>query len=94
MACSWLQEFFGDYFPLDPFHFTIPTRSNHFCYVSATVDLHNTQRICERSKEAILAVFLSLKKRPCIRYQRGSEMARRLAHEVGVSWVALLTSER
>ena len=79
-----LQEFYGDFYAIDAHHFTLHIPANHFCYVSATVDLPNTQRICERSVEALTALCLAMKRRPVIRYQRGSEMARRVAHEASV----------
>ena len=42
------------------------------------------QQICDRMVEGISAVFLALKRRPAIRYQRSSEIARRVAQESAV----------
>lgn len=49
------------------------------------VDPHNSQQACDRMLDAIAAVFLSLKKRPVIRYERSSEIARRVAQDAAVS---------
>ncbi|CAI7871424.1 unnamed protein product, partial [Closterium sp. NIES-53] len=78
-----LQEYYLDFFALDAYHFTLHVPLNVYSFVSATIDLHNTQRVAERSVDALLALCLSLKKRPSIRFQRGSELARRVAHETG-----------
>ncbi|CAI5531740.1 unnamed protein product [Closterium sp. Naga37s-1] len=78
-------EYYLDFFALDAYHFTLHVPLNVYSFVSATVDLHNTQRVAERSVDALLALCLSLRKRPSIRFQRGSELARRVAHETGVS---------
>ncbi|CAI5475077.1 unnamed protein product [Closterium sp. Yama58-4] len=82
-AVVQVQEYYLDYFALDAYHFTLHVPLNVYSFVSATVDLHNTQRVAERSVDALLALCLSLKKRPSIRFQRGSELARRVAHETG-----------
>jgi vacuolar protein sorting-associated protein 45 len=49
------------------------------------VDPQNSQQACDRMLDAIAAVFLSLKKRPVIRYERSSEIARRVAQDAAVS---------
>ncbi|CAI5501688.1 unnamed protein product [Closterium sp. Naga37s-1] len=82
-AVVQVQEYYLDFFALDAYHFTLHVPLNVYSFVSATVDLHNTQRVAERSVDALLALCLSLKKRPSIRFQRGSELARRVAHETG-----------
>ncbi|GJP38428.1 hypothetical protein CLOM_g22867 [Closterium sp. NIES-68] len=82
-AVVQVQEYYADFYALDAFHFTLHVPLNVYSYVSATVDLNNTQRVAERSVDALLALCLSLKKRPTIRFQRGSELARRVAHETG-----------
>jgi vacuolar protein sorting-associated protein 45 len=79
-----LQEYFGDYFAIDPYHFTLNLPSNHLCMVPSVMDPHASQRAGDRIVEGLASVFLSLKKRPVIRYQRSSEIARRIATDVGV----------
>lgn len=48
----------------------------------------------DRSSQGILAVLLSLKKYPIIRYQYSSEMARRLAETIRVSMTAAIDKVR
>ncbi|GAQ85616.1 VPS45 vacuolar protein sorting 45 [Klebsormidium nitens] len=78
-----VQEYFGDYFAIDPYHFTLNLPSNHLCMVPSVMDPHASQRAGDRIVEGLASVFLSLKKRPVIRYQRSSEIARRIASDVG-----------
>lgn len=51
----------------------------------AVVDPSALQRFCDRVVDAIAAVFLALKRRPVIRYQRTSDIAKRIAQEAAVS---------
>jgi len=76
-----VQEFFADYFAIDPFHFTLNLSGNHLRMLPTVADSHNSQQACDRMLDGIAAVFLSLKKRPVIRYQRSSEIAQRLAQD-------------
>lgn len=76
-----VQEFYADYFAIDPFHFTLDLPANHVSMLPTVVDPHNSQQACDRMLDAIAAVFLSLKKRPVIRYERSSEIARRVAQD-------------
>jgi vacuolar protein sorting-associated protein 45 len=80
-----MQEFFADYFAIDPFHFTLNLSGNHLYMLPTVADSHNSQQACDRMLDGIAAVFLSLKKRPVIRYQRSSEIAQRLAQDSAVS---------
>lgn len=51
----------------------------------AVVDPASVQHFCDRVVDGIAAVFLSLKRRPVIRYQRTSDIAKRIAQETAVS---------
>ncbi|KAK1226287.1 vacuolar protein sorting-associated protein 45 [Marasmius sp. AFHP31] len=77
-----VQEHFADYAPLLPCLFSlnhVPTASRPLYGSSpATWD----PNALERSIEGIIAVLLSLKKKPVIRYEKMSGMAKKLAGEV------------
>lgn len=49
------------------------------------VDPPSSQSFCDRIVDGIAAVFLALKRRPVIRYQRTSDVAKRIAQETAVS---------
>ncbi|KAH7105143.1 Sec1-like protein [Auriculariales sp. MPI-PUGE-AT-0066] len=77
-----VQEYFADYAPLTPSLFSL----NHFPSASkplygANHDLWDPAALT-RTVQGITAVLLSLKKKPVIRYERMSAMARKLAVEV------------
>ncbi|KAG2252820.1 hypothetical protein Bca52824_082956 [Brassica carinata] len=55
--------------------------SNHLYMIPAVVDPSGLQRYSDRVVDGIAAVFLALKRRPVIRYQRTSDTAKRIAHE-------------
>jgi endoplasmic reticulum-Golgi intermediate compartment protein 3 len=79
-----LKEYFADYAPLLPSLFSLnhtPTSTKPL-YGSST----NTwdPDALERSIQGINAVLLSLKKKPVIRYEKMSTMAKKLASEVQV----------
>ena len=59
----------------------------------AVVDLSTLQRFCDRAVDAIAAIFLALKRRPVIRYQRISDVAKRIAQETAVSRLSTLVIE-
>lgn len=79
-----LQEHFADYAPLLPSLFSL----NHT--PSASKPLYGStpntwdQKALERTVQGITAVLLSLKKKPVIRYEKMSGMAKKLAVEVQV----------
>lgn len=88
MTLAWiLQEFYADFVAIDPYHFTLNIPSNHMYMLPAVVDPTNLQHFCDRVVDGIAALFLALKKRPVIRYQRTSDIAKRVAQETGVSKV-------
>ncbi|PON71813.1 Sec1-like protein [Parasponia andersonii] len=76
-----VQEFYVDFVAIDPYHFTLNIPSNHIYMLPAVVDPGNLQHFCDRVVDGIAAVFLALKRRPIIRYQRTSDVAKRIAHE-------------
>lgn len=51
----------------------------------AVADFPSSQYLCDRAVDGIAAVFLALKRRPVIRYQRTSDIAKRIAQEAAVS---------
>ncbi|KAK4747650.1 hypothetical protein SAY87_014236 [Trapa incisa] len=77
-----VQEFYADFIAVDPFHFTLNIPSNHMYMLPAVVDPPQLQQFCDRAVDGISAVFLALKRRPVVRYQRTSDIAKRIAHEV------------
>lgn len=62
---------------------------NHIYMLPTVADPPSTQSFCDRAVDGITAVFLALKRRPVIRYQRTSEIAKRIAQESAVSELLL-----
>lgn len=85
-----LQEFYADFVAVEPYHFTLNIPSNHLYMLPAVVDPSSLQHFCDRVVDGIAAVFLALKRRPVIRYQRTSDIAKRIAQETAVSRMARL----
>ncbi|KAK6939992.1 Sec1-like protein [Dillenia turbinata] len=76
-----LQEFYADFVALDAYHFSLNIPSNHLYMLPVVVDPPSLQRFCDRVVDGLAAVFLALKRRPMIRYQRTSDIAKRIAQE-------------
>ncbi|THG03614.1 hypothetical protein TEA_023447 [Camellia sinensis var. sinensis] len=76
-----IVEFFADFVAVDPFHFTLNMPSNPMYMLPAVVDPSGLQHFCDRVVDGIAAIFLALKRRPVIRYQRTSDIAKRVAQE-------------
>lgn len=79
-----MKEYFADYAPLLPCLFSlnhIPSRSKPLYGTSPNTWSSDA---LERSVQGITAVLLSLKKKPVIRYEKMSGMAKKLAAEVQV----------
>ncbi|KAJ6774120.1 VESICLE PROTEIN SORTING-ASSOCIATED [Salix purpurea] len=76
-----VQEYYADFVAIDPYHFTLNIPSNHMYMLPAVVDPPGLQQLCDRIVDGISAVFLALKRRPVIRYQRTSDIAKRIAQE-------------
>lgn len=79
-----MQEFYADFVAVDPYHFTLNISTNHLYMLPAVIDPPRLQQFCDRVVDGISAVFLALKRRPVIRYQRASDVAKRIAHEASV----------
>lgn len=86
-----LQEFYADFVAIDPYHFTLNIPSNYMYMLPAVVDPSTLQRFCDRVVDGLAAVFLALKRRPVIRYQRTSDVAKRIAQEAAVSRICAAT---
>lgn len=80
-----MQEFYADFVAVDPYHFTLNTPFNHVYMLPAVVDPSSLQNYCDRVVDGIAGIFLALKRRPVIRYQRTSDIAKRIAQESAVS---------
>ncbi|KAH7682796.1 vacuolar protein sorting-associated protein 45 [Dioscorea alata] len=76
-----VQEFYADFVAIDPYHFTLNMNMNHIYMFPAVIDPPSSQNFCDRIVDAIAAVFLALKRRPVIRYQRTSDIAKKVAQE-------------
>lgn len=76
-----VQEYYADFVAIDPYHFTFHMPSNYIYMLPAVVDPSELQRFSDRVVEGLAALFLTLKRRPVIRYQRTSDIAKRIAHE-------------
>lgn len=70
-----VHEFYGDYIVIDGHHFTIPLPKNELL-LSPKVALPDQ---IDRLVQGLSSVFLSIRRRPVIRFQRGSENTQRLA---------------
>lgn len=70
-----VQEFYSDFYAVSPHVFTLNLPN---CSRAGAWDIDAIDRACQ----GILAVLLSLKKCPIIRYQNSSEMAKRLAENI------------
>lgn len=88
--CFVLQEFYADFCAIDPFHFTLNIRNNHIYMLPTVVDPPGMQSFCDRAVDGIASLFLALKRRPVIRYQRTSDVAKRIAQETAVGPLQML----
>ena len=87
-----MQEFFADYSPLTSSHFSLsllptplhpsPTQRAIALYGDSPNAFSSSSSALARHVEGLTAVLLSLKKRPVVRYERMSGMARKLGQEV------------
>ncbi|PSS31736.1 Vacuolar protein sorting-associated protein [Actinidia chinensis var. chinensis] len=76
-----VQEFYADFVANGPFHFSLNISGNHMYMLPAAIDPSGLQHFCDRIVDGIAALFLALKRRPIIRYQRTSDIAKRVAQE-------------
>ncbi|KAK3333305.1 Sec1-like protein [Cercophora scortea] len=76
-----VQEHFVDYVVVNPDLFSLNMAPPLHRIWSGSPDTWNTDSL-QRATEGVIAILLTLKKKPLIRYQRSSALARKLASEV------------
>jgi vacuolar protein sorting-associated protein 45 len=76
-----VQEYFADYIVINPDLMSLNLGYPKQRIWSHSPDLWNTDSL-QRSTEGIIALLLSLKKNPLIRYEKNSLLAKKLATEV------------
>ncbi|KAK4169211.1 Sec1-like protein [Cladorrhinum sp. PSN259] len=76
-----VQEYFLDYVVINPDLFSLNMALPMHRIWSGNPDTWNTDSL-QRTTEGLIAVLLSLKKKPLIRYQKTSPLAKKLASEV------------
>jgi hypothetical protein len=76
-----VHEYFADYVVINPDLFTLNLSLPQTKIWGSAPELWNADAL-QRAADGLVAVLLSLKKRPLIRYARDSALARKLAAEV------------
>ncbi|KAL8756849.1 MAG: hypothetical protein Q9199_002659 [Rusavskia elegans] len=76
-----VQEYFGDYIVINPDLFSLDIAFPKQRLWSNSPDAWNPNAL-QRCTEGVIALLLSLKKKPLIRYEKNSLMAKKLATEV------------
>ncbi|KAI5838976.1 Sec1-like protein [Morchella snyderi] len=76
-----VQEYFADYLVINPDLFALSLGGPQRRIWSSSPDMWNTDSL-SRAADGVLAVLLSLKKKPLIRYEKNSALAKKLAAEV------------
>lgn len=76
-----VQEYFADYLVINPDLFSLGLRGSQHRLWSSAPELWNADALT-RTTDGVLAVLLSLKKRPLIRYEKNSAMTKKLAQEI------------
>ncbi|KAJ2899050.1 glucose inhibited division protein A-domain-containing protein [Zalerion maritima] len=76
-----VQEHFADYITINTDLFSLDLKAPQNRIWSQSPDMWNTDAL-QRTTEGLIAVVLSLKKKPLIRYQKSSPLAKKLATEV------------
>jgi vacuolar protein sorting-associated protein 45 len=76
-----VQEHFADFLVINPDLFTLNLTLPQQRIWSGSPDMWNTDSL-QRATEGLMAVLLSLKKKPLIRYEKNSLLAKKLATEV------------
>ncbi|KAI4141732.1 MAG: hypothetical protein L6R39_005198 [Caloplaca ligustica] len=76
-----VQEYFGDYVVVNPDVFSLDLAFPRQRLWSNSPDAWNPNAL-QRCTEGVIALLLSLKKKPLIRYEKNSLMAKKLATEV------------
>lgn len=85
-----IQEFYGDYLPINDCLITINTRNSLSMTASAgTAWARDYAHLYERNRQGVESMLLSLKRQPhAIRYQASSPLAQQLARDVHESIVS------
>lgn len=76
-----IQEFFGDYITVNPDLFSLDLGFPKQKLWGNMPDIWNPDAL-QRCTEGVIALLLSLKKKPLIRYEKNSLMAKKLATEI------------
>lgn len=76
-----IQEYFGDYIVVNPDLFSLDLAFPKHALWGNSPDAWNPNAL-QRCTEGVIALLLSLKKKPLIRYEKNSLMAKKLATEV------------
>ncbi|KAI9793389.1 MAG: vacuolar protein sorting-associated protein 45 [Peltula sp. TS41687] len=76
-----VHEYFADYLVINPDLFTLNMNHPRVRIWGKSPELWDAEAL-QRTTEGLIAVLLSLKKRPLIRYERNSLMAKKLATEI------------
>lgn len=76
-----VQEHFADYVVINPDLFTLDLTSPRYRIWNGSSDMWHTDTL-HRTSEGLVALLLSLKKKPLVRYEKSSLLARKLATEV------------
>lgn len=81
----FLKEFFADYAPLLPFLFSLNhVPAQHRPLYGSNYNTWDPNAL-KASCQGLIAVLLSLRKKPIIRYERMSPMAKKLSAQIHVS---------
>ncbi|KAI8467801.1 MAG: SM/Sec1-family protein [Monoraphidium minutum] len=80
-----VQEFYGDFMALDAHHFVVPVAGADLLVnprAAGQSGMPSEYEVVDRLVQGLSGLFLALRRRPVIRYQRNSEYARRLAESL------------
>lgn len=78
-----IQEYFADYLPINPDLFSFNLTSPPARIWGDKVDTWDVHGL-EQHTKGLMAILLSLKKKPVIRYERMSSLAKKLGEEIQV----------
>lgn len=88
-----MQEYFADYVPINPALFSLNYSTPPMNLWSKSANEWDPEAL-DRHTSGLVALLLSLKKKPLVRYERMSALARKLGEEVHVrvdeAWEELL----
>mmetsp|Transcript_17587 Transcript_17587/g.26349 ORF Transcript_17587/g.26349 Transcript_17587/m.26349 type:complete len:374 (-) Transcript_17587:747-1868(-) len=77
-----VREFYADYYAVNHDLFHTNQLSTRPLYAKRSSWTPSSDKIMDRNVEGLLAMLLAAKKRPVVRYQRGSRLAKDMAIEV------------